>query len=427
MRKKRIFKADDYGIFNDGKKNNTLAINSLVQTIWESGGGTLLFSEGVYLTGSVRLRSGVRIVLTKKAVICGSGVSTDFPESDHEAFYGRERGAAAALFWAVGETDIVIEGCGIIDGCGSAWWHRKDGRRPCVLEFSGCTNVNIRNIKIVNSPFWTIHPFASTDIQIDGVWIQNPSDSPNTDGINPESCSGVEIRNCVIDVGDDCIALKSGKENEEEREFPPCRNIVITDCMMKNGHGGVVIGSELSGGITNVLIQRLVLRHTDRGIRIKTKRMRGNIIENIRVSDLTMEEVICPIVINCYYRGTTRPEDYRICSSREPEDVSRHTPNIRNIRFERIEARKVKAAAVYIEGLPEQPVDNCVFSNIRIEMDTENQQEEEPAMTYEHKKMKQNGFWARNVRNISINDVLIKNALYEYDICEASTPLPFQN
>lgn len=415
-RRKYIYRADQYGICGNGQENNTAAINNLIQLIWENGGGILLFSKGIYRMGSVRLRSNVKLFLEEEAVICGSGLSTDFPELDYEAFYGREQGAVNALLWAVHEAEIEIYGSGIIDGRGSAWWHRKDGRRPCVIEFSDCRNVKIRDIKIINSPFWTIHPFDSRSVIIDHIWIQNPPNSPNTDGINPESCSDVHIKNCIIDVGDDCIALKAGKENCAGREYPPCQDIKITDCIMKNGHGGVVIGSELSGGIRNVLIQRLNFFHTDRGIRLKTKRLRGNIIENIVVSDIVMEDIICPLVINCYYRGTTRPEDYEVCSSKEPMPINRHTPLIRNIRFERIEAKKVKAAAAYMEGLPELPIENCIFSDVFIEMDRENHREEEPAMTYERKLMKKSGFWARNLKNITMENVVIKNAVFEFDI-----------
>lgn len=404
---KHICQIGDFGICGDGKENSTCKINRAIEDIWKHGGGTLVFSAGYYCTGSVRLRSGVKLLLEKGAVLFSSQNDEDFPEACHRHFYGRERGAASALLWAVNENEIEIEGAGIIDGGGSAWWHRKDGRRPCVIEISGCKNVKIKNITIRNSPFWTIHPFASTEITIEGVTIQNPPDSPNTDGIDPESCSDVWIRNCRIDVGDDCIALKAGKENEEGLEFPPCQNVTIVDCVMENGHGGVVIGSELSGGIKNISIQNLRLNRTDRGIRIKTRRRRGNTIENIMASDIVMENVICPLVINCYYRGTTRPEDYEFCSSKLPAEIEPHTPLIQNLRFERIRAFQVRAAAACFEGLPERPIENCIFSDIWIEMDTENETEEEPAMTYEGKRMKRCGIISRNVKNISMKNVKI--------------------
>lgn len=411
-----FYRVSEYEIVGDGKKINTGAINALVQIVGKHGGGTLVFPKGVYITGAVQMISHVYILLEKGAVIRGSEKEEDFPKVDSNIFYGREKGTSSALLWAFNSQDIKIQGEGTLDGGGAAWWHRRDGRRPCVIELSECQNVVIQGIKIINSPFWTIHPFASSGILISNVWIQNPPDSPNTDGINPESCKDVRIQGCLIDVGDDCIALKAGKENELGIEFPPCQDIVITDCIMQNGHGGVVIGSELLGGVRNVTINNLVMKNTDRGIRIKTKRLRGNIIENIFASNIQMENVICPLVINCYYRGTTKPEDLKICSCKEPLAVTQHTPLIRNIYCDNIMAKGVRAAAAYIEGVPEQPIESCVFSNIQMEIDVENEKEEEPAMTYEGKKMNRYGFFARGVKNFSLENVIIENALIKWDV-----------
>lgn len=176
--------------------------------------------------------------------------------------------------------NVSIVGRGVIDGRGQIWWKNPENEhRPRVIQTILCDDVVIDGITIINSPMWTIHPMCCNNVRVSNVTINNPVDSPNTDGINPESCSGVHITNCTIDVGDDCLTLKSGTETDYFQKQYPCENIVVSNCVMRNGHGGVVIGSEMSGGVKNITISNCIFDGTDRGIRIKTRRKRGGMLK----------------------------------------------------------------------------------------------------------------------------------------------------
>ena len=159
----------------------------------------------------------------------------------------------------------------------------------------------IEGVTFRNSPMWTVSPLACDNVVIRAVTVINPPDSPNTDGINPDSCRNVRISDCYVDVGDDCITIKSGKEDDARRELRACENIAVTNCTLLHGHGGVVIGSEISGSVRNVAISNCIFVGTDRGIRIKARRGRGGVVEDIRASNLVMDGVHCPIVVNLFY------------------------------------------------------------------------------------------------------------------------------
>lgn len=170
---------------------------------------------------------------------------------------------------------MALTGFGTLEGQGKKWWtafraKTLDAARPCAVCFEDCTRVRMSDFMVHNSPNWTIHPVRCENVTIDNLTIVNPFDSPNTDGIDPESCRNVRITGCHIDVGDDCIAVKAG--TEDALEDVPCENITITGCTMVHGHGGVVLGSEMSGGIRRVSITGCVFNGTDRGIRIKSRR-----------------------------------------------------------------------------------------------------------------------------------------------------------
>ncbi len=216
-----------------------------------------------------------------------------------------------------------------------------------------------------NSPSWTINPIRCNDVTIDNVSIWNPADSPNTDGIDPESCSNVRISNCHIDVGDDCIAIKSGTEDTKERV--PCENIAIANCTMIHGHGGVVLGSEMSGDIRNVAITNCIFKQTDRGIRLKSRRGRGGTVEDVRVSNIVMEDVICPFIMNLYYFCGPRGKDKYVWDKR-PYPVTEETPTFRRIHFANITARNVHAAAGFLYGLAERYVSEVTFTDIDVSM-----------------------------------------------------------
>ncbi|HMP91572.1 MAG TPA: glycosyl hydrolase family 28 protein, partial [Phnomibacter sp.] len=219
-----------------------------------------------------------------------------------------------------------------------------------------CKNVLIEGITITHSPFWTVNPEFCENVIIKAVTINNPK-SPNTDGINPESCRYVHISDCHISVGDDCITIKSGKDVPGRTKAIPAENYTITNCTMLSGHGGVVIGSEMSGGVKKITISNCVFDGTDRGIRIKTTRGRGGIVEDIRVDNIVMKNIRDQaIVLDMEYSKT------------QPEAVSERTPRFRNIRLSNITAYTKRA--LYINGLAEMPVQEISMHDVFIEAET---------------------------------------------------------
>jgi polygalacturonase len=219
-----------------------------------------------------------------------------------------------------------------------------------------CKNILIEGITIRNSPFWTINPEFCENVTVHAVTINNPH-SPNTDGINPESCKYVHISNCHISVGDDCITIKSGKDIPGRTKAAPAENYTITNCTMLSGHGGVVIGSEMSGDVKKIVISNCVFDGTDRGIRIKTARGRGGVVEDIRVDNIIMKNIReSPFVLDMQYAKT------------KEEPVSDRTPQFKNIHYSNISVSQAKQAG-FINGLSEMPIENISFSNIEIVAD----------------------------------------------------------
>lgn len=261
----------DFGAVGNGQVKDTEAFKKAIEASWEQGGGTVYVPAGVYLTGPIHLKSNITLYIESGATLKFSNDLDDFPLV-YTRWEGEEQEAYSPLIYAENAENIAVVGFGTIDGQGEMWWklHRNKELkypRPRTVCFYRCKNVTIEGIKIVNSPSWTVNPIECENVTVHNVKIQNPYDSPNTDGINPESCEGVRISNCYIDVGDDCVTLKSGTEDCKVRI--PCENIAITNCIMAHGHGGIVIGSEMSGGVRNVVISNCIFEGTDRGIRIK--------------------------------------------------------------------------------------------------------------------------------------------------------------
>ena len=210
-------------------------------------------------------------------------------------------------------------------------------RRPELIRFLRCKEVLIEKIHLINSPTWNIHPLLCESVRVDGVTIENPVPSPNTDGINPDGCRNVQIANCRIDTGDDCVTLKSGTNELGRRMGRPDENITIANCVMLKGHGGVTIGSEMSGGVRNVTVTNCVFQGTDVGIRIKSQRGRGGLVEGLVVSNVVMHDVAHPFVITTFYMGADKPNDVF--------PVNDGTPRYRGFQFNNITARAPKMPA----------------------------------------------------------------------------------
>ena len=370
-----MYNVREFGAVGDGKAKDTAAIAAAIAAAGRAGGGTVLLPAGQYLTGTVALQSNITLHLDSGAVILGSGGPEDYPVMAAGTVEGLNQDVRQSLIWALDARDIAVVGRGTIDGQGWHWWKpkpRPDGEarrlrenlRPRMVELLRCTNVRLAGITCRNSASWTIHPLVCDNVTVDGITICNPPDSPNTDGINPEACANVRIANCHIDVGDDCITIKSGTENEPFRSSRPCENITVTGCTMLHGHGGVVIGSEMAGGVRHVAIGNCVFDGTDRGIRIKTCRGRGSAVECVSVSNVVMRGVRSVVHFTMFYTGThldPAPDAHRV--SFEP--VGPGTPRVRNVRLSDILAEDCNEVG-YIAGLPEMPIEDVALVNVRV-------------------------------------------------------------
>lgn len=386
------------GAVTDGTTVNTRLINSTIERLAGEGGGTLFFPAGRYLTGPIRLKSNITLELEAGATLLFSTNFDDylpFVEVRHEGVMMK---SFCPLIYATDAENITIKGEGTLDGQGKAWWDeffkvlidlRDNGKRdvnkyqslfekendvkkiasetnedwhgtldrrffrPPFIQPIRCKNVRIEGVKIINSPFWTVNPEFCDNVTVDGVTIHNV-DSPNTDGINPESCRNVHISNCHISVGDDCITIKSGRDLQARNIGAACENITVTNCTMLSGHGGVVIGSEMSGGVRRVTITNCVFEGTDRGIRLKSTRGRGGIVEDIRISNIVMKDI------------KKEALTFNLKYSRVPQEPkSERTPVFRNIHISGVTVVDVNVP-IQIVGLEEAPISDIVLRDIQI-------------------------------------------------------------
>ena len=386
------------GAVTDGTTVNTRLINSTIERLAGEGGGTLFFPAGRYLTGPIRLKSNITLELEAGATLLFSTNFDDylpFVEVRHEGVMMK---SFCPLIYATDAENITIKGEGTLDGQGKAWWDeffkvlidlRDNGKRdvnkyqplfekendvkkiasetnedwhgtldrrffrPPFIQPIRCKNVRIEGVKIINSPFWTVNPEFCDNVTVDGVTIHNV-DSPNTDGINPESCRNVHISNSHISVGDDCITIKSGRDLQARNIGAACENITVTNCTMLSGHGGVVIGSEMSGGVRRVTITNCVFEGTDRGIRLKSTRGRGGIVEDIRISNIVMKDI------------KKEALTFNLKYSRMPQEPkSERTPVFRNIHISGVTVVDVNVP-IQIVGLEEAPISDIVLRDIQI-------------------------------------------------------------
>ena len=380
-----------------------------VDALREQGGGVLTVPPGDYPTGPIRLYSHMTLEIQSGATLRFLRDKRSFPMIPLE-FEGVAKDLPMPCLFAEDESFVTVTGGGTVDGQGSYWWellketnHRHP--RPYLVCFSRCSHVIIENVRLINSPCWTVHPLRCEDVSIRGLRIKNPADSPNTDGINPDACRDVRIDDCTIDVGDDCIAIKSGTEDTPDRR--PCERIIIRRCHFLHGHGGVVLGSEMSGGIRDVVVSDCVFHETDRGVRLKTRRGRGGVVENVYLSNLVMRRVMCPFVFNMYYSGRNHTEP-RYVWDKEPYPVDDTTPCLREVRITGVLAQECTACAGYFHGLAEMPVQGIVLRDVQVEM-ADTGEPDYPAMVDDCPKMLGAGLFLRNARNVDLSGMKVLN------------------
>jgi unsaturated rhamnogalacturonyl hydrolase len=326
----RDFPITDFGAKADGTTDCTEAIARAIAACHASGGGRVVAEGGVFLTGAVHLLGNVNLYIAEGATLKFSPDRAKYLPVVFTRFEGTECMNYSPLIYAFEQENIAVTGSGTLDGSGAqAWWHFKTsggggpkklideadrgvpvaerifgeggGLRPNFIQPCRCRNVLIENVRITNSPMWEIHPVLSTNVTVRGVRIS--SHGPNNDGCDPECSRDVLIENCVFDTGDDCIAIKSGKNADGRRVNVPSENIIVRGCTMKDGHGGVVVGSEVSGGVRNVFAENCNMDspNLERILRLKSNAERGGVIENVFMRNVQAGTVKVVLTIDLVY------------------------------------------------------------------------------------------------------------------------------
>ena len=388
----------DFGAKADGKTNNSVAINRAIKACHDDGGGIVVVPEGTFYTGAIHLLSNVNLHINEGAKLLFSIDPKDYLPLVYTRWEGIDCYNYSPLIYAIDQENIAITGKGLLQGNSSTddWWiwkglsaygwkegdscqlmpharpaldkandagipvtERQMGEgfflRPQFINFVRCKRVLIENVTIENSPFWVIHPMLCESVTVKGIHIN--SLGPNNDGCDPESCKNMLIEGCYFNTGDDCIAIKSGRNRDGIEANIPSENIVVRNCMMENGHGGVVIGSEISGGARNVFVENCKMDspELDRAIRIKTNSNRGGVVENMYVRNIEIGKVREAILrINCNY-------DVR------REGLGTFFPLVRNINLSGITCASSKYGAL-LQGIEGQDcIDNISISNSKFD------------------------------------------------------------
>lgn len=412
----------EYGAVADGTSLNTEAINKAIQEMSAQGGGTVIIPDGLWLTGPIVLQSNVCLHLSDNALVLFSDDHSLYPIVEI-SFEGLDTRRCQAPISAKGAENIAITGLGVMDGNGDTWrpvkknklteaqwkkltasggvvekdiWYPSEGSlkganackdfnvpegistpeewngirdwlRPVLLSFVGCKKVLLEGVTFKNSPSWCLHPLSCEDITIDGVIVSNPWYSQNGDALDLESCNRALIQNCSFDAGDDGICIKSGKDADGRRRGEPCQNVIIRNNVVLHGHGGFVVGSEMSGGVKNIYVDNCSFLGTDVGLRFKSTRGRGGVVENIHISRINMINIPNEaLIFNLFYGGKgPGEEDQAGIKVTEVPAVTEETPAFRNIYIKDVTAKNV-GRAVLFNGLPEMPIQNILMENLTI-------------------------------------------------------------
>lgn len=417
------FVITDFGAVGDGQTKNTQAFARTIEACTKAGGGRVIVPAGLWLTGPIRLASRMDLHLEKGAVVLFSPDIHDYPLQER-SYEGRQEVRRMSPLTGDHLEDVAITGSGVFDGSGQAWrpvkkekmtekqwksllasggavepsgttwWPSEKGMngpavvaelkkrnapveeyeaageflRPVMVSLVQCRNVLLDGPTFQNSPAWNIHPLLCENLIIRNIQVRNPWWSQNGDGLDLESCRNVLVDSCTFDVGDDAICLKSGRDEYGRRRGKPTENVVITDCIVYHGHGGFVIGSEMSGGVRNIWVRNCSFLGTDVGLRFKSTRGRGGLVENIYIQDIFMADIATEAIrFNLFYSGAAPTysgslPDLEQSLEWPAVEVSEETP-----RFERIFIRDVVCRgaqrAIYMQGLPEMPIRDVHIKN----------------------------------------------------------------
>ena len=431
-----------FGAIGNGINDDTNFVQATINACPKNG--TVRIPAGTYLVRPIFLKSNITIKLEKGATLLGDTNRMNYPilpgmtlltdESDEYnlgSWEGNPIDCFASIITGIEVSNVNIIGEGTIDGnaSNSDWWaHAKDkviAWRPRGMFLVRCNNINVQGITICNTPSWNLHPYFSDNLRFIDLKVINPKDSPNTDGCDPESCTNVDIIGVHFSVGDDCIAIKSGKIYMGRKYKKPSSKFNIRNCSMNFGHGAIVLGSEMAGGLKDILISQCVFNATDRGLRIKTRRGRGKdaIIDGITFDNIKMNKVLTPLVINMYYYCDPDGKSEYV-RSREALPVDDRTPYLGKFVFKNMTCENVNIAAGTFYGLPEMPIESVELENISFTYD-KNAEEGIPAMMEGIEPMKNRGFIFYNVKNVSMKNVSLPEFV-KNDI-ECTNVLNFKN
>jgi polygalacturonase len=391
----RTFPITRFGAKADGRTDCTAAFRRAIDECTKAGGGRVVVAPGTYLTGAIHLKSNVNLEISRGATLKFSQNPKDYLPVVFSRWEGVELFNYSPFIYAFEEVNIAITGEGILDGQSDSghWWpwngrpaHGwKDGQpnqrpdrmsllnmaekgspvrerifgeghylRPQFIQPYRCQNVLVDGVTIQNSPMWEIHPVLCRNVIVQNVKIN--SHGPNNDGCNPESCTDVLIKNCYFDTGDDCIAIKSGRNADGRRLNTPSENIIVQGCRMKDGHGGITVGSEISGGVKNVFAEncRLDSQNLDHALRVKNNAMRGGLLENLHFRNIEVGQVAHAVIT--------------IDFNYEEGAKGAFTPVVRDYTVDGLRSGKSKHA-LDVQGLPGAPIinlrlTNCTFENV---------------------------------------------------------------
>ena len=424
--KKDTFNIISYGAVSSANTLNTGAIQQAIDMASKQGGGMVLVPSGFWLTGPIKLLSNVNLHISSGAVLQFSNKPKDYPLI-RTNWEGVDAIRAQSPISAKGQRNIAITGSGIIDGAGEAWrpvkkgkltagewdklihsggvldskketWYPTEGAlkastmdrpgviaagfteanteeikeflRPNMISLRECEQVLLEGVTFQNSPAWNIHPLLCKHLTVENIHVKNPWFAQNGDGIDIESCEFVSVRNSKFDVGDDGICLKSGKDAEGRKRARPSAHILIENCIVFHGHGGVVVGSEMSGGVHDLFVNNCQFLDTDVGLRFKTMRGRGGVVENVYIRDISMKNIAGEaILFDMYYQGKDPVSTFGNGGETpkiELVPVNEGTPQFKNIFIDNVVAKGAETGLL-IRGLPEMPIHHIELNNIDIE------------------------------------------------------------
>lgn len=422
---------EEFGGNGNGTESNTEAFRSAIEWLSERGGGKLRVPAGIWFTGPIALKSNIELHLEADAIIRFDTDRSLYPIIE-TSFEGLDTWRCESPISAADAVNVAITGSGIIDGNGQDWrackkskltssqwkalvasggcvhdncWYPseeywqaekisnmnvppsslsreqlekyKDFLRPALISLRRCTNVMLEGCTFQNSPSWNIHPLLCTNLLVKGITVRNPWYSQNGDGIDIESCTNTVVMDSNFDVGDDGICIKSGKDEDGRRRGVPTKGLIVNNCTVFHGHGGFVVGSEMSGGVEDVKVSNCRFLGTDVGLRFKSKRGRGGVVRNIYISDIYMTDIATEaLLFDLHYGGKSAVEALEQgdeTTATEHFAADETTPSFRDIYIERVVCDGARRA-MHFNGIPEMPVKNInikdctVKSKIGIEM-----------------------------------------------------------